>query len=77
MMSRPTTITVWRNNRLDAEETLNLADLAAGFAASSYAAEPMPLERAVSLYLATDQHATWEDKEAFDTLCDIIAGNHG
>lgn len=65
-------LTVWRNNRLDQEESIPLEQLAEGFLHSEYADAEMVLERAVGLYLMNVEHATWEDRQAFGTLCDLI-----
>lgn len=71
-MTKPTTITIWRNNRLDQEETLQLADLADRFMTSEWADGLMLLERAVAGFMTMDEHATWENRAAFDELCDLI-----
>lgn len=72
MTATPATITVWHNNRLDRQEELELAPLADRFQKSEWAAEKLPARRAVAGYLAVVEHVTWEDRDAFDALVDLI-----
>jgi hypothetical protein len=72
MQDQPQTITVWRNNLLDSEEQLSISDLADKYLASVYPNIAMPLERKVSLFLM-EENLTWEDRDAFNALCDLIS----
>lgn len=64
------TLHVWRDNRIDAEEWLQLPALVEGFFASEWADTDMPMERCLRLYLAHDERVAWEPED--DTFWDLL-----
>lgn len=72
------TITLWRNNRIDARFTLPLNTVADQFLASPWADKPWPIDRALAAFLTDNDgpiSAVWEtDTGEYTQLANLIAG---
>jgi len=74
----PETMTFWRGNRVDAEFTRAIPEVAAEFWASRYgqelAAGDQLLERVLTSFLSAPDglNSTWTDREAYERLCDEV-----
>ncbi len=64
----------WKNNRLDAEFDLPIAEVAVLFAGSKWAAVPWLIDRRMCAFLTdTDGpiSAVWDDQASYEALVDL------
>lgn len=66
----------WRNNRLDAQFTRPVTEVAHQFLASRWATVEWPLDRALRAFLGDIDgpiSAVWDNQADYDHLADLIA----
>ena len=65
---------LWRDNKIDQEWELPEREIAERFFGSPYADEPVPLDRALRLFIAAPDglSSVWVDDAAYDRILDIV-----
>jgi hypothetical protein len=69
-------LTMWKDNRVDGEHEMAIEEIARLYLESSWADQPMNLERKVRSFMTDPDgpiSSVWTDDETFQRLLDLIA----